>query len=283
MINKYLLNVMEIVKKIVCADVPSTSYTVGLSNEYTKGYVRFGLVNSKSDNLIKDFINKKADYVQMFTGTISQQLMVNSEINQSEKELKTISNKMIEGLVPNLSMAQMLIDSINTEDNELRNRVRGIILKTIDDIKSMTNVILPYHLNDIGIYDVLKQYTNQESNTNNISIDFKIPKFSLEFQNNCTIHLYRIIQEAIQNSIKHSDCKNISLEFFEKDNYLVTQINDDGKGIDCNTIGLFSHFNSKFLMKTLINRALMISSDVEIKSKKNRGTTVNVYIPINTQ
>ncbi|WP_309642184.1 ATP-binding protein [Flavobacterium sp.] len=88
------------------------------------------------------------------------------------------------------------------------------------------------------------------------------------------IHLFRILQEAVQNIEKHAQAKNVIVSILKKDNHLLLEIFDDGNGFSLNRkkkgIGL----------QNIFSRAKSCEGSAEIKSKVNEGTTVIVRIPI---
>ncbi|WP_298221436.1 tetratricopeptide repeat-containing sensor histidine kinase [Flavobacterium sp.] len=88
------------------------------------------------------------------------------------------------------------------------------------------------------------------------------------------IHLFRILQEAIQNIEKHARAKNIIVSILKKERHLLVEIFDDGNG--------FSSKNKKkgIGLQNIYSRAKSCKGSAEIKSRLNEGTTVIVRIPI---
>ncbi|WP_338410748.1 ATP-binding protein, partial [uncultured Flavobacterium sp.] len=87
--------------------------------------------------------------------------------------------------------------------------------------------------------------------------------------------LYRIVQEFLQNSIKHSKCENIFISLQKKDNSIQLQLQDDGIGFDLkklktNGIGLHN----------IKKRTEILGGTFELESKTNFGTKLTILIPL---
>jgi signal transduction histidine kinase len=86
------------------------------------------------------------------------------------------------------------------------------------------------------------------------------------------LHLLRILQEALNNAIKHAEAKNI-IFIIESNKKITIQIKDDGKGIDGTTVSNFSDDNGMINMK---ERAAVTGFDFRVESEKGKGTTISI-------
>ncbi|MEI7488286.1 MAG: ATP-binding protein, partial [Chryseobacterium sp.] len=86
--------------------------------------------------------------------------------------------------------------------------------------------------------------------------------------------LLRITQEFIQNSIKHSRCKNIFIDLNTSDeSFWELNIKDDGVGFDRSRIT-----SNGIGLTNMKNRAEIIGADFSLESQKNMGTTLNIIL-----
>ncbi len=92
-----------------------------------------------------------------------------------------------------------------------------------------------------------------------------------------TFGIYRIIQESIQNIVKHARAKHVWVSFFWKETVLCMEIEDDGIGFDAN-----KNYNGIGL-KNLASRVAKIEGGFEISSTINEGTKLLIQIPINKE
>lgn len=90
--------------------------------------------------------------------------------------------------------------------------------------------------------------------------------------NNHLINLYRILQEAIQNAIKHSHAENLTIEFIDNNKFLKLLITDDGLG--------FKRNNKKGIgLKNMRNRVNKLKGNLHIESS-SAGVIISILIPI---
>jgi signal transduction histidine kinase len=86
------------------------------------------------------------------------------------------------------------------------------------------------------------------------------------------IIIYRMIQELLNNVIKHADAKNVLIQLIRKDEHFNLTVEDDGKGFDSNEIE-----NKRGAgLSNIKARAEYLNGNVDIVSKKGEGTSVNI-------
>ncbi len=122
---------------------------------------------------------------------------------------------------------------------------------------------------------ILENYVKQQSAIGNFKYSIKKERLLLfeTISNSIKVAIFRIVQEAIQNIIKHAKANVLTISFKEKENILYLSIEDDGIGFDAKTkhkgIGL----------KNIESRVLKLGGTFNITSKPNQGTIVNISVP----
>lgn len=89
------------------------------------------------------------------------------------------------------------------------------------------------------------------------------------------IHIYRIMQEAFQNIIKHAQAKNIIMSFLQEENHILLEIFDDGIGFS------LKQKKKGIGLQNIFSRAKQCNGNAEIQTDKSAGTTIRVTIPLN--
>ncbi len=123
---------------------------------------------------------------------------------------------------------------------------------------------------------ILENYVKQQSLIGNYKYNIKKEEKLLfeTISNTIKVTIFRIVQEAIQNIIKHAKANMLTISFKEKENTLCMSIEDDGIGFDAKTkhkgIGL----------KNIESRVSKFGGTFNIISKPNQGTRVNISVPI---
>lgn len=101
--------------------------------------------------------------------------------------------------------------------------------------------------------------------------DFKVPKGIED-------HLFRITQEAISNTLRHSNGTKVTIELFNKEDYLLLRIQDDGKGFNVD-----DKVEQSYGLKNMRERALEIGANFHIVSLPDSGTRIEVKAPLNKE
>ncbi|MBC7606046.1 MAG: hypothetical protein H7199_03710 [Burkholderiales bacterium] len=153
------------------------------------------------------------------------------------------------------------IEGIQKIEKEIRNIAHDLNKEVFSNADSFLGVIESLFIEQKSI-STLKSH---------LEIDKEIIWDTI--QSNKKIHLYRIIQEALNNVNKHAQASNIVVSILNQENYILAEIFDDGIGFSLKSkkkgIGL----------QNIFSRAKACDGSVEIKTKKGEGTTLIVKIP----
>jgi signal transduction histidine kinase len=128
------------------------------------------------------------------------------------------------------------------------------------------------HLVAYGLHSALNQIAEHTEMTAGIRCTFSGDE-SLKITNNTlATHLYYIVQEAVNNAVKHSGASAIDISLGERDDYLHLLITDDGRGIDEQQSG------KGMGIQIMKYRALVIGAFLEVISTETNGTTLHIFM-----
>ncbi len=204
----------------------------------------------------------------------------NAVIDGQEKERKRISRELHDGLGQMLLAIKVKLEDINlTKKNKALNiidDVKNISLKTIVEIKRISDNLTPGILYEFGIVTSLKKLCENFTKTDSVKIDFVSYGVDDKMDDKIITYIYRIAQEAISNIIKHADASEVNVQLLGNKNQLNLVIHDNGKGflIDDKT---------KFKGNGLNNmreRVSILSGEIDINSIINQGTEIKIKIPL---
>ncbi|UAB76728.1 two-component sensor histidine kinase [Mesoflavibacter sp. SCSIO 43206] len=220
-----------------------------------------------------------------------QQQEANEEIyklmlSQQEKidearsvEKNRISQEMHDGILGRLFGARLSLDSlnlVNTEDAISKRSKYISELKNIeDDIRKVSHELNSDFVNQSGYFNMVKNLVETQMTAYNIDYTFKADS-NINWDmldNKIKIHLYRILQETMQNIYKHAESTLVDIEFYLDKNKLNLKITDNGVGFDQtktkNGIGL----------KNIKDRLKEINGFFNVTSQINKGTSVTITVP----
>ncbi|WP_191858713.1 tetratricopeptide repeat-containing sensor histidine kinase [Hanstruepera ponticola] len=223
---------------------------------------------------------------------VQQQQEANEEIynlmlSQQDKidearsiEKKRISEELHDGILGRLFGTRLSLDSLNlsTTDEAIKTREGYIVeLKNIEqEIRKVSHELNTDFVSGSGYEDIISTLVETQSKAygfkNDISIEGDI--VWEDIPNKTKIHIYRIIQESLQNIYKHANATHVEISFKLKNNVICLFITDNGSGFDVNKA------KKGIGIKNMHSRVKEIHGELEITSEKDVGTSILIKIPI---
>jgi signal transduction histidine kinase len=239
---------------------------------------------TKKGQLFILFLNSLEDIsMQMYT----QQEELKAErtsrlrtvIDGQDQERHRLSRELHDGIGQSLIAVKLQLENAGEQTHSLMRAsidiAKGMIDQTIDEIRRVTNALLPAALNEFGLITALR--TRCEEMATNAGLMFT-------FENNGSIdrlddksktYLYRITQEAISNIIKHARASSMNIKLLRNGNEVNLIVSDNGKGFIFEPVR-FAHRNG---LQNIRERAALLNGTFEIRSRPDAGTTLQVTIP----
>ncbi len=202
-----------------------------------------------------------------------QKDLLKSVIITQEDERKRIAQDLHDDISSKLNIVSLnsqLLKTPNlseTEILEISNNIIDLTKKALDNSRRIAHDLLPPVLEKFGLEAGIKELCLEISTTKSVKIDF-VNNIVFDFvENDKHLHVFRILQELINNSIRHGNAKNISILMTEIDNIKTLKYNDDGIGFD------YKNQEYKGLgMKNIASRIAFLNGKLEIKSEINYGS-----------
>jgi signal transduction histidine kinase len=169
------------------------------------------------------------------------------------------------------------IGNENTKATQNLRKLEAMTTNSLNELQRMIANLRPAHLDDLGLAAAIRWYVNDARNHTEIQIHFKSEGDEVKVSDEVKIALYRIIQEAITNAIKHSNANNlaINLNFLEK--RVMVEIKDDGVGMDLNKIN--TDTSSSWGLLGMQERTKLLNGSFIIDSKEGRGFRISASLP----
>lgn len=203
---------------------------------------------------------------------------IEAEIDTLENERTRLAADLHDDLGAVLSAMKLKLESIDSGspgDRIQINQCVNLVHNMVGKIRWMSNALMPETLADKGIVFALNEFAKQvnDSKLKIICKSAGIPELPV----NRSVHIFRILQEIIHNTIKHAKSKTLKIELFTENNVLVILTADDGTGFDYNSTlkrkkGLGLH--------NLQNRADLLNGEFHLLSVIGSGTRCHIRIPL---
>lgn len=178
-----------------------------------------------------------------------------------------------------LCMHLVDIDSIRTklELSTMSNTLKAVI----NEIREIIYDLKPMSLDDLGLLTTIERYINQIMMNHDIKVKVKHNDERQDVLPVIKLSIFRIVQEACNNAIKHADAKNIDIDIIYKEKYISLSIRDDGRGFDaeCRRSSETADL-SGYGLSIMRERVNLLSGTMAIQSTINKGTIITITIPI---
>ena len=153
---------------------------------------------------------------------------------------------------------------------------------TADSLKELQRLISdlrPSHLDDLGLSAALRWYANRihEDTSIHIRVDFLGDEQDMEDATRITI--FRIIQESLNNIIKHSQADHVNIHMQYEEKKVRINVRDNGVGFDLETVKLERSRRPSLGLAGMEERAVLLGGTVSIQSRPGYGTEVEAVIP----
>ncbi|MFP5040727.1 sensor histidine kinase [Parasediminibacterium sp. JCM 36343] len=212
---------------------------------------------------------EKADILKRFA---MEKLQAQLEIR--EQTLKNISGEIHDNIGQILSLAGLQLSTIPTTEKERLDQGIDLIDKAIEDLRDISKSLDPDRVQAVGIIESIGHELNLLEKTGKYTTEFSAEADFIYLSADKTIILYRIVQETLNNIIKHAQANHINITVTGSEQENILAIHDNGCGFELSTD------SKKGLgLKNITNRAAMIGGKAAITSILNKGTSIVLNIP----
>lgn len=189
-----------------------------------------------------------------------------------EEDRQRISKDLHDGLGQSLLLIKHKVTASNIPEIEV------LLNNAIEEMRSISRVIHPFQLTEVGITKALENLIIQiDSNFNETYIFGDIENIDSKLTRNQEMHVYRIIQECLSNIMKHAKADSAKIELKLNEKSISILIKDNGVGFDFSK--KYKDVNSLGL-KTIKDRIKLLKGTLRIDSTLNQGSNFSINIPI---
>lgn len=203
-------------------------------------------------------------------------------IEAQEEERKKLSREIHDGpaqMLANILLRSELVDRAYRDERieiavkEMKD-VRKMIRSSLYEVRRIIYDLRPMALDDLGLLPTIKRYIATVSEYNDIQIEFNSIGKDERLNNKYEIAFFRLLQESIQNVIKHAnaDLIQVNLEITNKN--VAMSVKDNGDGFDPK-----EKKESSFGIIGMKERVEMIEGEIDIQSQKDKGTRIFINVP----
>lgn len=205
-------------------------------------------------------------------------IALESMLYAQEEERQRIAKDLHDGIGALLSTARMQINKVESEINKLQNldlvkNTEDIILRASKEVRRVSHNMMPGVLMEFGLVEAIKDFTDQVGNT--LSVEFVSDDTLQRLPAEIEIMLFRIVQELINNSVKHAEARKVELSLAKKDETIELDYRDNGRGFDPEEW----HDLSNLGLNSIRSRANFLKGKIILDTTPGNGTHYQLSIP----
>lgn len=271
------LNLMALAQENLSSFTIESRYLRG-DNTVAYGYAKyFGEYDADGK-----FLGATATILDITDNKKQEQLLFENVAAIENLDRERLAYLLHEGVGQNIASVQFMLQDIsksvmgNPDLEEKMMAIKALLNDTLQEVRTVSYKMIPEHIAKFGFIESI------ESMVDDLNRKFNPPEFTFYTNMDNDIHspntkltIYRIIQEGVNNIIKHAKAYRASIQLIQSGRTVSLVIEDDGVGFDTNKV-----IGSETAMglKSIINRGKSINGDVMIESNLFSGTTITVQI-----
>lgn len=203
-------------------------------------------------------------------------------IEAQEEERRKISREIHDGpaqMLANILLRSEIVDRTFREGNmeHVRKEIssmRKMIRSSLYEVRRIIYDLRPMALDDLGLVPTLRKYIANVAEYNDLKIEFVSIGNEQRFNQKYEVAFFRLVQEAVQNSIKHANATHIEVKLELKKNNLAMIIKDNGRGFDPSKKN-----QNSFGLIGMRERVDMLDGTFKINSVIDEGTAIFISVP----
>jgi signal transduction histidine kinase len=235
--------------------------------------------------LYLNYRNKQKLQLQRINELETQQQLTAAEavLKGEERERTRLAKDLHDGLGGMLSGIKYSFNSMKgnlvmtQENSQAFERSMDMLDSSIKEMRRLAHNMMPETLVKFGLDTALHDFCNEINQTGALQVSYQsIGLDKTDIDQTVAITIYRIIQELINNTMKHAAAKTALVQVTKTGNQITVTVEDDGKGFDTTLL----HQTKGIGWSNIQNRVEFLKGSLDVQSEKDKGTSVHIELDI---
>ena len=205
-----------------------------------------------------------------------------AQLEMQEETFQHISREIHDNISLSLTLAKLHLNTLNLEEREKAgfqvNSSIGLISKSINNLSGISKSLNSDIISSQGLIKALENEIQRIREIGLFAIDFSVTGEPVYMDTKKELIIFRIVQEAFNNIIKHAKATNTSLALHYTERALSITVTDNGVGFEMPR-ETYPVKNNKAGLKNMETRTRMIRGDMQIESRDGQGSVLSFNIP----
>lgn len=215
------------------------------------------------------FLYKKNKKEKLLKEQFAQQLL-----HTQEEERQRIAKDLHDSVGQNILFIKNQLQNPNHNKESLVSSIDT----ALDEVRNISKDLYPNQLEKYGLASAVEALSQQINESTGIFVSSDMQGIDDALNKNVQINFYRIIQEFVNNTLKHAQATSIRITTEQTANEIILTVQDNGKGFDKESLQKKAH--KSFGMLNMEERIKMLKGKVNIESEIGKGTKSTFTIPI---
>lgn len=219
-------------------------------------------------------------YVQLAQSQRQMQLLSARLVDVQESERRTISRELhdqvgqaLGALLVDLGRFSNLISKDRPEVRMQLDNMKSVAERTFQEVRNIALLLRPSMLDDLGLVAALEWQGREVSRRSDIEVDVESDIVSDHLPDDYRICIYRLVQEALNNAVRHSDAKNAKVTVRQSEKSIRVEVTDDGRGFQP------EHTRGMGILG-MEERVRRLGGTLSIESSPGHGASVIAELPL---
>ncbi len=197
----------------------------------------------------------------------------------TEEERQRIAKDLHDGIGQQLSGIKLSLgkqaNTLGSEAKEALSPILHVVDQTAHDVRNLSHQMMPKSIQELGLVPAIDDMLHKSLGLSDLEYAFE--HFNVEskrYDARLEIGLYRVCQELVNNIIKHSGAKAVTVQLFENKNSPILIVEDNGRGFD------LDHQKSGIGLTNIQSRINTFDGEVNWEPSPGSGTVATVKVPI---
>ncbi|MEI6950176.1 PAS domain S-box protein [Paraflavisolibacter sp. H34] len=227
----------------------------------------------------QDITDRKKLEQQLLQKELDKQKQISqASIDIQERERREIGNDLHDNVNQMLTTIKLYLDIALSDEalrEELVRKATSTLLRVINEIRHLSRSLMDPSIRDLGLQDALEDYVLGINNNRELQLTMRSePHIEQLLDEDQKLMVFRVVQEAINNTLKHADATAAHIDIRENKGLITLTIIDDGQGFANQASGRGGG------LKNIENRVYLAAGNLAIQSSPGHGCKLSINFPV---
>jgi PAS domain S-box-containing protein len=246
-----------------------------------------GHVVRDADGKVRYYECTSQDITQRKLAELELRRLSHLIIEAQEAERQRVARELHDGVNQLIASAKMRLRKVSERlpdigpaTREIFSRCEDLLVQALEENRRIAHNLRPTDLDHLGLGETCRNYCRELAARGNLAVKCRVTGLADRLPPILELNLFRIVQEATNNVVKHAKAKTIQVALVRRNRTVQLRIQDDGQGFDREQIRAGRRGRRGAGLTNMRERAAAMGGTCELISAPKQGTTITVRVPV---